>query len=272
MFHDREPFSLGDILFDLFTLFVFASMILKLVYKGQMQAEAVASQAHAQAEAEQLRRQLAEARMATIQAQIEPHFLFNTLASIEHLIPSDPARARRMQQHLIALLRASLPRLREAVDHPLAPLARELDMVRPYLAIQKIRMEERLDTRIDVPEGLLSAELPPLMLQTLVENAIRHGLEPQPEGGMLDIRAEVRDGQLNLHVIDNGLGLPGGADRPAGLAPAGTGLDNVRERLRLHYGQNAGLELQRRPEGGTHARLYLPYRVAPLANTNNPPA
>lgn len=261
--HHREPFRLGDMLIDMTHLFVFASIILKLVYKGQMQAEQVASQASAQAEAEQLRRQLAEARVATIQAQIEPHFLFNTLASIEHLIQSDPPRARRMQQHLIALLRASMPDLREAVERPLRPLARELDMVRPYLEIQKIRMEERLEVQLDVPEGLLSAEFPPLMLQTLVENAIRHGLEPQPSGGRLEVRAEVRDGQLIVHVIDNGAGLH--TLRMATGPQKGTGLDNVRERLRLHYGTKAGLDLQNRPDGGTHARLHLPYRVASLS-------
>jgi len=263
--HGGKPFSLGEILRDMSVLFVFASMILKLVYKGQMQAEQVASEASAHAEAEQLRRQLAEARMATLQAQIEPHFLFNTLASIEHLIQTDPPRAQRMQQHLIALLRASMPQLREAVDRPLAPLSRELEMLRPYLAIQKIRMEERLETRLEIPEGLLSAEWPPLMLQTLVENAIRHGLEPQPDGGVLEVKAEVADGQLIVHVIDNGAGLSAlshGTDKPAG-----TGLENIRERLRLHYGAQAGLELRPRTEGGTHARLHLPYRVATLPAT-----
>lgn len=262
--HDREPFRLGDMLMDMTHLFVFASIILKLVYKGQMQAEQAASQASAQAEAEQLRRQLAEARVATIQAQIEPHFLFNTLASIEHLIQSDPPRARRMQQHLIALLRASMPDLREAVERPLRPLARELDMVRPYLEIQKIRMEERLEVQLDIPDGLLSAEFPPLMLQTLVENAICHGLEPQPSGGTLEVRAEVSDGQLIVHVIDNGAGLH--AIHAATGPQKGTGLDNVRERLRLHYGVLAGLDLQNRPGGGTHARLHLPYRVASLSH------
>lgn len=258
-----EPFRLGDLLLDLTHLFVFSSIILKLVYKGQMQAEAVAHEAHAQAEAEQLRRQLAEARMATLQAQIEPHFLFNTLASIEHLIASDPPKARLMQQHLIALLRASMPDLRETVERPLRPLERELDMVRPYLAIQKIRMEERLEIELDIPDGLLSAEFPPLMLQTLVENAIRHGLEPQPSGGTLQVRAEVRDGQLIVHVMDNGAGLPTTSTQ-IGTA-RGTGLDNVRERLRLHYGPQAGLDLQARTGGGTHARLHLPYRVASVA-------
>jgi signal transduction histidine kinase len=272
----RDPIELGPILMDMVVLFILASMILKLAYKGRMQAEQQASEATAAAqaasavaEAEQLRRQLVEARIATMQAQIEPHFLFNTLASIEHLIQTNPERARQMQQHLIALLRASMPQLREAIERPLAALEREMDMVRPYLAIQKIRMEERLEVRLSVPEGLLSAELPPLMLQTLVENAIKHGLEPQPGGGFIEIGAQVIDGQLVLDVVDNGAGLLPGAARA--LRPqGGTGLHNIEERLRLHYGQKAALEMTPRPGGGTHARLRLPYRVVPPQTTASP--
>jgi len=114
-----------------------------------------------------------EARMAAMQAQVEPHFLFNTLASIDHLIETDPPRASQMQKHLIALLRASMPTLREASDGGTRDLGRELAVIRPYLEILKVRMEERLATDIDVPEGLLSAEFPPMMIQTLVENAIK---------------------------------------------------------------------------------------------------
>lgn len=267
-FEITHPFVPGELLMDAVILFILASMILKIAYKAQIQAEQQASEATAAAraasalaEAEQLRRQLVEARIATMQAQIEPHFLFNTLASIEHLIQTDPDRAQKMQQHLIDLLRASMPQLREAIERPLAPLGREMDMVRPYLAIQKIRMEERLDVRLSVPEGLLSAELPPLMLQTLVENAIQHGLEPQPAGGFIEVGAQVRDGQLVLEVSDNGAGLNGFA-ATSSLSSRGTGLHNIRERLQLHYGNQAALEVQARAEGGTLARLKLPYRLA----------
>jgi sensor histidine kinase YesM len=124
--------------------------------------------------------------MAAMQAQVEPHFLFNTLASIDHLIETDPKpRASQMQKNLIALLRASMPTMREANSEGRPPrdLGRELAVIRPYLEILKVRMEERLTTEIDVPDGLLSAEFPPMMIQTLVENAIKHGLEPKPEGG-----------------------------------------------------------------------------------------
>ena len=276
LFEHSHPFVPGELLMDGVILFILSSMILKIAYKAQMQAEQQASEATAAAraasalaEAEQLRRQLVEARIATMQAQIEPHFLFNTLASIEHLIQTDPDRAQKMQQHLIALLRASMPQLREAIERPLAPLGREMDMVHPYLAIQKIRMEERLEVRLSVPEGLLSAELPPLMLQTLVENAIEHGLEPQPAGGFIEVGAQVCDGQLVLEVADNGAGL-NGFTATSSLSGRGTGLHNIRERLQLHYGDLAALEVQARPEGGTLARLRLPYRLAQTPPASSP--
>ena len=120
--------------------------------------------------------------MAAMQAQVEPHFLFNTLASIDHLIETDPARASQMQKNLIALLRASMPTMRDTGQNPdgaVRDLGRELAVVRPYVEILKVRMEERLDASIAVPDGLLSAEFPAMMIQTLVENAIRHGLEPK---------------------------------------------------------------------------------------------
>ena len=122
--------------------------------------------------------------MAAMQAQVEPHFLFNTLASIDHLIETDPKRASQMQKNLIALLRASMPAMREA--HPTAHnLGREMAVIRPYLEILKVRMEDRLQIDVAVPEGLLSAEFPSMMIQSLVENAIKHGLEPKAEGGTL---------------------------------------------------------------------------------------
>lgn len=274
--HEKAGFRLGDVLHDLALLWIVASIMIKITYKGQMQAREEAVQASAHAEAEQLKRQLAEARVATIQAQVEPHFLFNTLASIDHLIQVDPAKASLMQKNLIALLRAAMPHLRGSTQQPLGTLGQELDMVRPYLEIQKIRMEERLDSHIDVPQGLLSAELPPMMLQTLVENAIKHGIEPQAEGGRLQVSAQVRDGQLEIAVSDTGVGLnalPGGAS--GATASTGTGLKNIRERLQLHYGAQAQLALLSQPQGGALARLRLPYRVAPSvgeAAPHQPPA
>ncbi len=195
--------------------------------------------------------------MAAMQAQIEPHFLFNTLASIDHLIETDPERASRMQKNLIALLRASMPDLRESATNGggARDLGRELQVIRPYLEILKVRMEERLQTRIDVPAGLLSAQFPSMMLQTLVENAIKHGLEPKAEGGRLEVRAEIVHGKLQVSVADTGLGFG-----EAATAGTGVGLANIRERLRLLHGDQARLTLTENPGGGTLATIAVPYR------------
>jgi hypothetical protein len=247
---------LGDALPDLAWLWIIGSVIIKITYKGRMQAEVKAAQATEMAEAELLKRQVSEARMAAMQAQIEPHFLFNTLASIDHLIETDPARASAMQKNLIALLRASMPTMRETNSNGAADLARELAMVRPYLEILKVRMEERLQTEVDVPEGLLSAKFPPMMIQTLVENAIKHGLEPKPEGGSLKVKAEIAHGKLVVSVSDTGLGFG-----KAATAGTGVGLDNIRERLQLLYGNRARLSITENRPSGTVATIEVPYET-----------
>jgi sensor histidine kinase YesM len=197
---------------------------------------------------------------------VEPHFLFNTLASIDHLIETDPPRASAMQKNLIALLRASMPTMREASGNGgsgLRDLGRELAVIRPYLEILKVRMEERLVTRIEVPEGLLSAEFPPMMIQSLVENAIKHGLEPKPEGGQLLVRAEIVHGKLAVTVADTGLGFG-----KAATAGTGVGLANIRERLQLLYGASAKLAVTENPGGGTAVTVTVPYRTVGSATMN----
>jgi signal transduction histidine kinase len=246
---------LGDPLPELAFLWIMASLIIKVTYKKQIQAEAQAAQATETAEAESLKRQVVEARMAAMQAQVEPHFLFNTLASIDHLIETDPARASTMQKNLIALLRASMPTMREAGDGGPRDLQRELEVIRPYLEILKVRMEDRLHTEIDVPEGLQSAEFPSMMIQTLVENAIKHGLEPKPEGGRLSVRAEVQHGKLAVTVADTGVGFG-----KAATAGTGVGLANIRERLQLLYGNKATLSVRENPGGGTAVTVTVPYK------------
>jgi hypothetical protein len=236
-------------------LFIVASAILKGAYKGRLQAEVKAAAATETAESEQLKRQVVEARMAAMQAQVEPHFLFNTLASIDHLIETDPKRASVMQKNLIALLRASMPTMRE--NHPAAHnLGREMAVIRPYLEILKVRMEDRLQTEIDVPEGLMSAEFPSMMIQSLVENAIKHGLEPKPEGGLLSVRAEVSHGKLAVTVADSGLGFG-----KAATAGTGVGLANIRERLQLLYGNKASMTVAENRPSGTLVTLTVPYQA-----------
>jgi hypothetical protein len=250
----------GDSLPELAFFWIIASALLKSTYKGRLQAEVKAAQATETAEAESLKRQVVEARMAAMQAQVEPHFLFNTLASIDHLIETDPARASLMQKNLIALLRASMPTLRETGDGAARDLGRELAVVRPYLEILKVRMEERLDAQIDVPEGLLSAEFPSMMIQTLVENAIRHGLEPKPEGGQLRVSAEIVHGALQVRVADTGVGFG-----QAATSGTGVGLDNIRERLKLLHGPRASLTVAAHQPCGTVVTVTVPYRTVGVA-------
>ena len=239
-------------------LLIVASLILKITYRGRIQAEAVAAAATQVAETESLKRQVMEARMAAMQAQMEPHFLFNTLAGIEHLIETDPPRAATMQKSLIAFLRATMPTLREANAQAERDLGRELAVVQPYLELMRMRMEERLQFDLQVPQGLRSARFPPMMLQSLVENAIRHGLEPKAEGGSISVRAEVQDGQLIVQVQDTGVGF---APAAPGAKGGGIGLSNIRERLQLLYGAQASLQTSSPSTGGACVTITVPYQL-----------
>jgi sensor histidine kinase YesM len=252
-------------------LIILTSIVIKATFKQQIQAEEKATAATYLAEAEQLKRQLVEARMATMQAQVEPHFLFNTLASIDHLIETDPPRASLMQKSLIALLRATLPTLREQSPNTVRYLGQELSVIRPYLDIQKMRMEDRLQIQWDIPEGLHSAEMPNMIVLSLVENAFKHGLEPKAEGGTLVLRAEVSHGKLVVTVKDSGVGyFPADQTAQAESAQGGFGLKNIRDRLALIYGDQASLSIRALEpyEGsGTLAILTMPYKSAPIEAT-----
>jgi LytS/YehU family sensor histidine kinase len=211
--------------------------------------------ANAAAERESMQRQLSEAKMQAMQAQVEPHFLFNTLASVEHLIETNPPRASAMQRTLIQYLRAVIPQMRDA--NLTTSLGRELDMVTAYLDLLKMRMEERLSVEIDVPDGLRSAAFPPMMLQSMVENAIKHGLETKPEGGYLKVSAEVVDSKLRVTVADDGVGF--------GVAPSkgtGLGLSNIRERLKLLHGEAGRLHIGGNTPSGVIATIEVPYKLA----------
>jgi sensor histidine kinase YesM len=234
---------------------IITSFIIKVVAGGKRRAELTANEATKRAETEQLERTVLEARMQALQAQIEPHFLFNTLASIDQLIQTDPPRASRMQQSLIRYLRSAMPQIREG-SRP--SLGQQIDLCSAFLEIMAMRMEGRLQPVVSVPDGLKSAVFPSMMLQTLVENAVKHGLEPKPEGGRLEISAEIVDGQLAVHVIDTGIGF-------APKAEGGVGLTNVRERLKALYNDRAELIISVPPAGGTRATIKVPYEVAPAA-------
>ena len=220
----------------------------RIVTRSKIQAEQRVVSAEDSAELESLRRQVAEAQLQTLQAQVEPHFLFNTLAAVEHLTETDPPRAAVMLQHLIAFLRGSLPSMREQCT----TLGREVDICRSYLAIMQIRMEDRLTVMIDVPEALRELPFPPMMLQSLVENAIKHGLEPKPQGGAISLSARLQENRLRVTVADTGQGLDEGA-------PQGIGLTNIRDRLRRLYGPTAALILAPNAPTGAHVTIEIPH-------------
>ena len=232
---------------------IVASFIIKAVAGGKRRAELTADEATKRAETEQLERTVLEARMEALQAQIEPHFLFNTLASVDQLIQTDPPRASKMQQSLIRYLRSDMPQMREGSR---SSLGQQVDLCSAFLEIMAVRMEARLQPVVSVPEDLKSAVLPSMMLQTLVENAIKHGLEPKTEGGRLEIGAKIVDGQLAVHVLDTGIGF-----MPKG--EGGVGLANVRERLKALYKDRAELIITVPPAGGTCAIIRVPYEIVP---------
>lgn len=235
--------------------FVIFSIIMKIEAGRRVKVEVVAAEATELAEAEQLKRQLIEARMQTMQAQVEPHFLFNTLASIDHLIETDPPRASAMQKNLIQYLRAALPKMRESAT----TLGREVDLIRAYLEILKVRMDDRLQTEFAVPDGLRSAAFPPMMLQSVVENAIKHGLEPKAEGGSIRVAAEIIDGRLRVMVTDTGLGFDPENGRTRGT---GLGLTNIRERLALLHEGRGTLSIVANRPSGTVVAIEVPYAIS----------
>jgi len=193
-------------------------------------------------------RQVVEAQLRMLQAQIEPHFLFNTLANVMSLIDREPNSAKEMLQRLTRFLRISLRRSREEAS----TLGQETDMLRDYLNIFKIRLGPRMDFAIDVPAELLDLKFPPMLLQPLVENAIKHGIEPKIEGGCIAIRAEASDGMLRLTVSDTGRGLSDLA------VDHGLGLGNVQSRLRALYKSSARLVLEDNIPCGATATIEVP--------------
>ncbi len=202
----------------------------------------------AQAQAQQ---QAAEAKLTLLQSQLEPHMLFNTLAHLRVLIKLKPDEAQRMLDRLIDYLRATLQASR-ATEHP---LAEEFERLSDYLALMQLRMGERLRVQLDLPAELGRLPIPPLLLQPLVENAIKHGLEPHVDGGALHVIAQHDAGRLVLEVRDSGAGL-GTANLPG--VGTGFGLAQVTERLAQRYGDAARFELKPNPGGGSIARIEMP--------------
>ncbi len=214
-------------------------------------ASANADMAFAAAQTEAAQRQAAESRLMLLQSQLEPHMLFNTLANLRALINTDPHAASAMLDHLNAYLRATLSASR-ASSHSLQA---EFDRLRDYLELIAVRMGPRLRYNLDLPAGLAQLPIPPLLLQPLVENAIKHGIEPKVEGGSISVCARQEVGQLLLEVSDTGVGLA-----PEPDAASGFGLAQVRERLATSYAAQGKLSLQANASAGagTRACVSLP--------------
>ena len=216
--------------------------------------------AQAAAHRERQEKLLTQTELKLLQAQIEPHFLFNTLSNIAGLIHQDPNAAEHTLLNLTTLLRASLRRTREEAT----TLAEELEIAQAYLEIQGIRMQGRLNYHIDCDLQLSNHPLPPLLVQPLIENAIKHGIDPQEEGGSIDISARVNNNELHIDVADTGAGID--VNRPT--AGTGTGLKNVRERLQALYGEKANLTLADNQPQGMIATLVLPLLSSEEGTTN----
>lgn len=195
----------------------------------------------------QAEQQFTEARLQSLRAQIEPHFLFNTLATVQRLYRTEPDRGRKMLASFVAYVRAALPQMRDDET----TLRQEVDLARAYLDVLQVRMGDRLKVRFDVPQELAALPFPPLTLSTLTENAIKHGLTPLPDGGAIEITARVHHGQLEVGVSDTGVGL----QRSSGT---GSGLANLRARLSALYGDTANLHFEANVPRGIRATIAVP--------------
>ncbi len=202
-----------------------------------------------QLERSELERKAVDARLRLLQAQVEPHFLFNTLANIRELVDSGSPQASDVLNSLIAYLRAAVPR----INDPATTLGQEIDLVRAYLELMQMRLPDRLQFTLDADAAADRLRCPPMTLLALVENAVRHGVDPSEEGGRIDVSVRAGNGRCHAQVRDTGIGLQHG--RNAGL---GTGLSSLRERLRLTFGEEAQLTLTAIAPHGTCADIYIP--------------
>ena len=229
-------------------------LIAKYFIDRSRRATAFAEQKKQEAEVSNVNRQITEARLQALQAQVEPHFLYNTLANVQALTEVDPAQANKMTGHLIQYLRSSLPKMRENTS----TVGQEIELVRAYLNILKMRMGDRLAFDIDCPMDLNGISFPPMMLPSLVENAIKHGLEPQREGGRIDVivqRLFTAGGErIRVSVKDTGRGLTDAPTQSGG----GVGLTNIRERMIAIYGDAGKLTLESNEPKGVIASIEVP--------------
>jgi sensor histidine kinase YesM len=245
------PFSARNVLAIVFTSLLISGAILALFLPRERAAKAEAQVAREQARVAAAEREAALAQMQALAAQVEPHFLYNTLAHVETLIDAEPALAKRMLSRLSALLRASA---RGA--NGVATLGAELEHTRAYLDILAMRMGPRLAWTVDVPERLLDARVPPSVVQPLVENAVKHGLEPRVEGGTILVSAREDGDVLAIEVADTGAGF-GAVLAPLG-GSTGLGLSGLKARLAALYGGAASLSIAENRPSGVRVTVRLP--------------
>jgi hypothetical protein len=205
----------------------------------------------------EMERQALDARLGLLQSQVAPHFLFNTLANVQALVESGSPRAPEVLRHLIAYLRASVPRLGDTAT----TIGHELELVRAYLELMRMRMPDRLQFSMHAEDSVRTLRCPPMTLLTLVENAVRHGIDPAEEGGHIEVEVRRNEGLCRVCVADDGAGLRSPAHRDdAGL---GTGLAALRERLALIFGESASLTIRAREPRGVVAIAQFPARAEP---------
>ncbi len=276
---DLKKIGIGAALVLIFIPLFILTAIAKFFIDRSRAAQRMADLKRKEAEYHRMSQQVTEAKLQALQAQVEPHFLYNTLANVQALTEVDPARAHTMVGHLIQYLRNALPKMRESIS----TVGQEVELVRAYLNILQMRMGKRLSFEISVPESLLATPFPPLMLPSLVENAIKHGLEPQREGGAVLISAQAQDGKLRLTVSDTGRGLrrhrrrgrgarqhpraAGRALRREGEAHAGVELAHGRHRH--HRGAAGGTQAAGRDAAGRHGRLRRRCRARPAGRAED---
>jgi two-component system LytT family sensor kinase len=231
------------------TLMVYSTIVglgYALWYYRESQARALT--------AAQLETRLMETRLRTLEAELHPHFLFNTLHAISTLVHTKPDDADRMISRLSDLLRLTFDRS----GAPRISLQEELEFLQKYLEIEQTRFQDRLDVQFDIDPDTLDAEVPRLILQPLVENAIKHGVSPKPGKGLIQITSGRRDGSLSLEVRDNGVGL---SPRARARLEDGVGLSNTRDRLACLYGKAHQLEFSDGTPEGLAVRLEIPFRI-----------
>ena len=236
-------------LFQLLTIGVIFGSIITYFFSSREQI----AQSQTLIQEEQIKRltsekKLAEANLNLLQAQIEPHFLFNTLSNVLSLLDTDPKKGKSMLVDFIQYLRASLSKIRKEK----ATLGQEMEMIQAYLNIFKVRMGDRLHYKIDLPKNLKAISFPPMLIQPLVENAIKHGLEPKVDGGDILISGEEKNGILRIEVVDTGGGFKEGKN-------FGMGLSNIRERLQSIYGNSGRLILEENQPNGLKATIEVPH-------------